>query len=134
MSDIDEAELTTELVQATGEAATLAYPDWTHAVSARVLPSRGVGTWEVVAYRGDEGTVVRLFGHRAIDRRVQTASTKLLAAQGEECMGLKCTVARSGHFRVEYSYDIDEAIKWANQVFSGLTPEELVENLRPQDL
>ncbi|MFD3703423.1 hypothetical protein ACFWUP_09775 [Nocardia sp. NPDC058658] len=133
MADIDEAEVTTELVIATGEAATLAYPDWTYSVSTRVLPSQGVGTWDVVAYRGEEGKVVSLFGKREISNRVRKFSDKLLTAQGQECMGIKCTVSRSGNFRIEYSYDIDEAIKWANQVFSGLTPEETVEILRPQE-
>ncbi|MFD6389850.1 hypothetical protein [Nocardia sp. NPDC060259] len=134
MTDIDEAEVTTELVVATGEAATLGYPDWTYAVSTRVQAVQGVGTWIVVAYRADEGAVVSLFDHVEVDRRVQMSTDKLLTAQGEECMGIKCTVARSGKFRIEYSYDIDEAIKWANQVFSGLEPAELVEILRPQDL
>ncbi|KAF0847194.1 hypothetical protein [Nocardia caishijiensis] len=134
MTDIDEIEATTELVQATAQAAELAYPDWTYAVSTRVYPSRGVGTWGAVAYRGGEGTVVRLFGHREISRRIQNSSEKLYDAQGEECAGIKCSVARAGNFRIEYSYDIDEAIKWANQVYSGLTPEELVEILRPRDL
>ena len=61
-------------------------------------------------------------------------SDKLFVAQAHEWAGMKCTVARSGTFRIEYSYDIDEAIKWANQVFSGLAPEETVEILRPQEL
>ncbi|MFE6611489.1 hypothetical protein [Amycolatopsis sp. NPDC057786] len=133
MADFDEAEVTTTLVRATGEAAALAYPNWTYGVSARVLPSRGVGTWTVVAYQGGEGKDVDLWDHRDLDRRIQKSSTGLLDAQGVECMGMKCTVARSGEFRIEYSYDIDEAIKWANQVFSGLPPEEIVEILRPRD-
>ncbi|MFE6610305.1 hypothetical protein [Amycolatopsis sp. NPDC057786] len=131
MADIEAA---TELVQATGQAAGLAYPDWTYAVSARVYPARGVGTWGAVAYRGDEGTVVRLFGHREISRRIQNSSEELHDAQERECAGIKCSVARAGNFRIEYSYDIDEAITWANQVFSGLAPDELVEVLRPHDL
>ncbi|TCK00475.1 hypothetical protein [Nocardia alba] len=134
MSEIDDVEAATELVQATGEAAALAFPDWTYAVSTRVYPSQGVGTWGVVAYRGDEGAVVRLFGHREISRRVQNYSEQLYDAQEQDCAGIKCIVARSGKFRIDYSYDIDEAIKWANQVFSGLTPEETVEVLRPQEL
>ncbi|KQY28430.1 MULTISPECIES: hypothetical protein [Nocardia] len=134
MTDIDEAEITTELVLATGEAAAVAYPDWTHAVSTRVQTSRGVSTTIVVAYRGEEGSVVSLFDHRDISHRVRRNSNKLFIAQGEEWAGMKCTVARSGKFRIEYSYDSDEAIRWTNQVFSGLTPEETVEILRPQEM
>ncbi len=133
MTDIDEAEITTELVRATREAAAVAYPDWSHGVSTRVLPSQGVGTTIVIAYRGDDGQDVDLWNHRDIKRRIRKSLTDLVAEQGEECMGMKCTVARSGTFRIEYSYDIDEAIKWANQVFSGLTPTETVEILRPQE-
>ncbi|WP_181699057.1 hypothetical protein [Nocardia sp. GTS18] len=134
MSDFDEVEVTTTLVQATGEAAAVAYPDWTYGVSTRVLPSRGVGTTIVVAYQSSEGKVADLWDHRDLKRLIRKSSTALLDAQGVECMGLKCTVARSGQFRIEYSYDIDEAIKWANEVFSGLPPAELVEVLRPRDL
>ncbi|MFC9963039.1 hypothetical protein [Nocardia ignorata] len=134
MTDIDEVEVTTELVQAAADAGALVYPDWDFVVATRVHPSQGVGTWEVAAYRGDDGAIVDLFDHREIDNRVQTNSAELLAAQGPECMGLKCSVARSGQFRIEYSYEIDEAIKWANQVFSGLPPEQLVDILRPHDL
>ncbi|MGW5312132.1 hypothetical protein [Nocardia thailandica] len=132
MTEIDEAAVTVDLVQATGEAASLAFSDWTYAVSARVVPARGVGTWEVAAFRNDDGVIVDLFDHEEIDQRVQEASTGLLSAQGPECVGIKCTVARTGRFRIEYSFDPEAAIKWANQYFSGLSPAELVENLRPQ--
>ncbi|MFF0544773.1 hypothetical protein ACFYTF_18245 [Nocardia thailandica] len=132
MTDIDEAEVISELVRATGEAAAVAYPDWTYGVSTNVQPSHGVGTWGVAAYRGDEGTDVDLWDHREISRRVRILTDKLFVAQGSEWAGMRCTVARSGRFRIEYSYDIDEAIKWANQAFSGLTSEQVVENLRPQ--
>ncbi|MFD4357269.1 hypothetical protein ACFWPK_32300 [Nocardia sp. NPDC058519] len=134
MTDIDEAELITGLVQATGEAAALVYPDWVYAVSTNVQTSSGVGTWGVIAYRGDEGMDVDLFDHHDISDRVCINSDKLFLAQGQEWAGMKCTVARSGKFRIEYSYDIDEAIKWAAEVFSGLTSDERVEILRPQEL
>ncbi|MGM7647479.1 hypothetical protein ACSVDM_21475 [Nocardia sp. JW2] len=130
-ADEERGKVATELVRVMGQAGALQYPDWTHVVSTGVRPSRGVSTWEVIAYRGSEGAVVSLFDHREIDRSLESSLMKLFAAQGETCMGLKCSVARSGQFRIEYSYDIDEAIKWANQVFSGLPPEELVEILRP---
>ncbi|WP_024802997.1 hypothetical protein [Nocardia sp. BMG51109] len=134
MADLDEAEIVSELVRATAEAAALVYPEWTHAASTRVYPSSGVGTWEVVAYQDDEGKQVDLFDHNDIDRRVRGNSEKLFEAQGSEWVGMKCSVARSGRFRIEYSYDIDEAIKWAGDYFGGSTPEELVEVLRPVDL
>jgi len=134
MSDMDEAEIISELVKATGEAALLEYPAWTHVVTTRVYPSSGVGTWEVVAYEGSEGKQVDFFGHRDISRRVSRTSRKLFEAQGSEWVGFKCSVARSGRFRIEYSYDIDEAIKWAGDFFGGSSPEELVEVLRPVDL
>ncbi|KAF0849221.1 hypothetical protein [Nocardia caishijiensis] len=131
MTDIDEAEIVTELVQATGESATLAYPDWTHAVSTNVQTARGVSTALVVAYRGEEGKIVSFFRHGDLSHRVAKYSDRLFVAQGSEWAGMKCSVARSGLFRIEYSYDGDEAIKWANQVISGLSPDELVEILRP---
>jgi len=134
MSDFDEYEIISELVGATGEAATLAYTEWTHAVSTNVRTSRGVGTWGVVAYNDHEGVAVDLFDHDDINRRVRKNSSKLLEAQSPECVALKCTVARSGHFEIDYSYNIDEAIKWAGDFFGGSTPEELVEVLRPVDL
>ncbi|MGM7647480.1 hypothetical protein ACSVDM_21480 [Nocardia sp. JW2] len=131
MTDIDEAEMITELVKATGESAALAYPDWTFAVSTNVQTARGVSTALVVAYRGEEGKVVSFFRHGDLSHRVAKYSDRLFVAQGSEWAGMKCNVARSGNFRIEYSYNGDEAIRWANQVFSGLTPEELVEILRP---
>lgn len=133
MTDIDESEIITELVRATGEAAMLVYPDWTYAVSTNVQTARGVGTWGVVAYRGNDGQDVDLWDHPDIDRRICKYSDQLYVAQGAEWAGMKCTVARSGTFRIEYSYDIDKAIKWAAQAFSGLTPAELVDILRPQE-
>lgn len=135
MSDIDEAEIIVELVRATGEAAALEYPEWTHAVSARVYPSSGVGTWEVVAYQNSDGKRVELFDHDEIDERVSSSSRRLFEAQGAEWAGMKCSVARSGKFTIEYSYDIDEAIKWAGDGFEGgSTPGELIAALRPVGL
>ncbi|WP_157101396.1 hypothetical protein [Nocardia shimofusensis] len=134
MADLDESEIISELVVATGEAAALAYPDWTHAVSTKVYPSRGVSTWEVVAYKGDNGQHVDLFDHDDIDRRICDHADSLFQAQGSDWVGMKCSIARSGQFRIEYSYDTDEAIKWAGDFFGGSTPEELVEILRPVDL
>lgn len=132
VTDLDEVEYITELAKAADDAAATVYADWTYAVTTNVLPSQGVGTTITVAYRGDEGKIVSFFRHRDIGSRVFSNSEKLLSAQDEECVGLKFSVARSGEFDIEYSYDIDEAIKWTNQVFSGLDPAELVEILRPR--
>ncbi|MGW4635363.1 hypothetical protein [Nocardia sp. NPDC004415] len=133
MEDIDATELSIELAKATGQAAALEYPDWTYGVSTRVNTAPGVSTWDCFSYQGGEGRMVDLFDHRAIDKALTTTTRQLLEYQGDECMGVKCSVARSGQFRIEYSFDFDEAIRWANPFFSKLTDEEVIENVRPRD-
>ncbi|WP_336088191.1 hypothetical protein [Nocardia sp. SSK8] len=133
MNEIDVAEVSITLAQTTGQAAALGYEDWTYGVSTRVKTAPGVSTWDCFSYRDDDGTIVDVFDHKAIGKAAKTATRQLLEAQGDECTGVKCTVARSGQFRIEYSFDFDESIRWANPFFSKLTDEEVIENVRPRD-
>lgn len=134
MSEIDIAEVSLELATATGQGAAIGYDDWKYGVVVQVKTAPGVSTWDCFSYNADGGKFVSLFKHRTIGRAVNMGTLALLEAQGDECTGVKCTVSRSGQFRIEYSFDFDESIRWANPFYSKLTDEEVIENVRPRDL
>lgn len=134
MAELDEATIVSELVIATGEAATVAVPDWDYAVSTRVYPEAGVATWEIVAYDDKGGRRIDLFDHQEIDQKLNRVSRELFEVQAADWRGMKCSVARSGHFRIDYEYDAAAALRWAGAYFGGSPPEKLVRELWPEGL
>lgn len=135
MPDRDESTVIQDLVKSIGQAGSSTLPDWEYVVSNFVWTASNVSSYEAVVYSEASAMEFDSFDNFELGNIIGNLSEELFHVQNSGWRGVKCSVARSGRFRVDYSYDLDEAIKWVGDFFEGgSSPEELIEVLRPVDL
>lgn len=135
MSTGDPALISLDLARVTAHAGSVTFDDWTHATTSFVWTARGISTCAAVAYNPRGAAVVNLGQHHeTVQVPLMRTAKDLFKAQNSEWVGINCSGSRSGEFQVDYSHNLNEAIRWVSDAFDGgSSPSELVEVLRPTD-